>query len=101
MIYRQDRSSVKTPFELSQALPGTITIYEQIDLEWVRERIRENPLVTLRSLSQLIKQQFGVAPSISHVLRLQQLAGISRIPCSRAKTVAEPQTFVGISEIAA
>jgi transposase len=84
-------------FEISQELPDRRTIYEQIDLEWVRERVRENPLVTLSGLSQLIHKQFGVSPSITHMLRIQQLAGISRIPGSRAKQIGPEKSIAGFS----
>ncbi len=36
------------------AIQQTITIYERIDLEWVRAQVRENPLITLKGLSELI-----------------------------------------------
>jgi hypothetical protein len=97
-IYRHDRSAVARtvgiPFEVSQELPRTMTIYERIDLEWVRARVRENPLVTLRGLSQLIQQQFEVIPSISHMLRIQQLAGISRIQGSRASGITQIRPYM-------
>jgi site-specific DNA recombinase len=90
--YSDGRNSVveakEIPFEITQTLPHTPTIYEQIDLEYVRQRVRENPLITLKELADLSHQQFGAEPSITHMLRIQQLAGISRIPGSRAKHVA-------------
>src|SRR5215813_8302840 len=69
-------------FEINREVPQTKTIYDRIDLQWVRDRVRENPVVTLSELSQLIGKQLGVAPSVSHVLRIQQLAGIARVPGS-------------------
>jgi hypothetical protein len=81
-------NAVDFPFEISRSIPQALTIYDQVDLEWVRGKVRENPFVTLQQLAELIHQQFGVKPSISHMLRIQQLAGISRIPGSRAKQVA-------------
>jgi site-specific DNA recombinase len=105
MLYSRGHNPVEPveefAFEISQDLPDRRTIYEQIDLEWVRERVRENPLLTLMQLSQLIHTQFGVAPSISHMLRIQLLAGISRIPGSRAKQVTELLTTLEAASIAA
>jgi hypothetical protein len=90
--YRDARNSVieaeEIPFEISQVLPQKITIHEQIDLDWVRDQVRANPLVTLKGLSDLIHQQFGVTPSLTHMERILRLASISRIPGSRAKQVA-------------
>lgn len=80
----------KFAFEISRMLPQAKSIYEQVELDWIRERVRENPLVTLSKLSQLIHKQFGVTPSVSHMLRIQQLAGISRMPGSRTKVVTVP-----------
>ena len=85
--YPCDPNAVEFPFEISRPIPQALTIYEQVDLEWVRSCVRENPFITLKELSELICKQFGVEPSISHMLRIQQLAGISRIPGSRAKQV--------------
>jgi site-specific DNA recombinase len=82
------RNSVETPFELSQLIPQTPTIYEQIDLEWVKKQVRQNPLVTLQQLSDSISQEFGMTLSISHMERILRLAGVSRISGSRAKQVA-------------
>lgn len=87
MGYRNGRNDAEVPFEVSQLIPRAPTIYEQVDLEWVRTKVRENPSVTLKELSDLIHQEYRVSPSISHMLRLQQLAGISRISGSRAKQV--------------
>ena len=89
--YRSDLNAVEFPFEISRSIPQALTIYEQVDLEWVRGKVRENPLVTLKGLSELIREQFGVEPSISHMLRIQQLASVSRIPGSRAKQVTAVQ----------
>jgi hypothetical protein len=87
--YSDGRNSVgeaeEIPFEISQSLSQTPTIYEQIDLEYVRQQVQQNPFVTLQELSYLIYQKFGVEPSITHMLRIQRLAGISRILGSRAK----------------
>jgi hypothetical protein len=66
-----------------------------VDLEWVSKQVQENPLITLQQLAELIHQQFGVRPSISHMLRIHQLAGISRIPGSRAKQVKALQDSSG------
>ena len=99
--YSSAHNPVKIRFEVSRQFPQTMTIYEQIDLEWVKTRVREHPLVTLRELSQLISKQFGVAPSISHLQRIQKQAGISRIPGGRAKLVARLQASFGSSSTAA
>jgi hypothetical protein len=46
--YSDGRNSVveakEIPFEISQALPQTLTIYGQINLEWVRDKVKRNPL---------------------------------------------------------
>ena len=87
--YSDGRNSVveaeEIPFEISQALPQTLTIYEQIDLEWIRKQVRNNPLITLQQLSELIGKKFAVTPSTTHMGRITRLAGISRIPGSSAK----------------
>jgi hypothetical protein len=89
--YRYGRNSADDhsdiPFEISKEFPQRVTIYDRIDLEWVSAQVRKAPLVTLKGLSTLIQKRFGVTPSISHMDRIQQLAGISRIPGSRAKRV--------------
>lgn len=88
-------NAVEFPFEISRSIPQAQTIYDQVHLEWVRQKVRENPLITLQQLNDLIHQQFGVKPSTSHLLRIQQLAGISRIPGSRAKQVTAVQASSG------
>lgn len=87
MPYSHARNAMEIPFEISLEVPQRIIIFDQIDLGWVRSRVRENPLVTLKELAELVHQQFGVKPSLSHMERIFQLAGISRIPGSRAKQV--------------
>jgi hypothetical protein len=90
--YSHDRNSVDSPldipFEISKEMPQRTIICEQVDLEWVRSEVRENPLITLRELSELIHRRFGVEPSVSHVERILRLSRISRIASSRAKQVA-------------
>ena len=72
IVYSNGHNAVEDfAFQLIRALPSSLIVYEQIDLEWVRARVRENPLVTLSGLSNLIHERFGVAPSISHMLRIQ------------------------------
>ena len=92
-------NSIEFTFELSHELPNTMTMFEKIDLEWVRARVRENPLLTFSQFAQMINKQFGVKPSISHVLRIQQMAGISRLLGSRRKQVTGPHTFLQSSSI--
>jgi site-specific DNA recombinase len=85
--------SEEIPFEISQSLPQRLTVYEQIDLEYIRQQVRQNPLITLKQLSDRIGKKIGVSPSISHIERIFRLAGISRIPGSRAKQVAAQVTL--------
>jgi len=44
-------NEVEFSFETSLSIPQALTIYQQVDLEWVREKVRENPFVTLKQLS--------------------------------------------------
>ena len=86
--YSYDHNVENVSFEISCKIPQAVTIYEQVDLEWVKDKVSENPLLTLKQLSDLISKKFSLVPSLSYMDRILRLAGISRITGSRAKKVA-------------
>lgn len=86
--YRRGHNSVaEVSFQVSQSLPQSLTFYEQVDLKWIREQVRLNPLVTLQQLCDRVKEQTGASMSITHMKRVLLRAGVRRVPGSRSKQV--------------
>jgi site-specific DNA recombinase len=84
----QDRNSLVVPFEISKEVPLRTTIKDQIDIEWMKQHVRENPLITLTELAELVGKTYDMRPSITHLARILRSLGISRIPGSRQRQIA-------------